>query len=198
MARGEIDEFARLERRHDDERPGAMDHGVHKGDETGHMAHGNGDETNVVFAEPHRHAIVDDGMGDAEMREHRAFRTAGRAGRIENCRGLFLPDRLGLSNRRGAAELGEHRAAFAPDRDGVLQTGEGARRGNAVGEVEFMNDDLRRAILDDMAVLGQRMADVERNRHGAEPRYGEEHDDKLDAVAEHHGDAIAFLNPERP
>ena len=104
MARGEIDEFARLERRHDDQRPGAMNHGVHKGDETGHVAHGNGDETTVILGQPHRDAIVDDGMGDAEMREHRAFRTAGRAGCIENRRGLFFPDRLGLSNRRGRRE----------------------------------------------------------------------------------------------
>ena len=55
MARSEIDEFARLERRHDDQRPGAMDHGVHKRDETGHMAHGNGDETTVFLGQPHRH-----------------------------------------------------------------------------------------------------------------------------------------------
>ena len=27
---------------------------------------------------------------------------------------------------------------------------------------------------------------------------GEQHDDKFDAVAEHHGDAIALLDPERP
>ena len=99
-----------------------MNHRVHKGDETGHMAHGNGEEPNVILGQPHRDAIVDDGMGDAEMREHRAFRTAGRAGCIEDRRGLFLPDRLDLSNLRGAAKLGEHRSAFMPDRDGVLQT----------------------------------------------------------------------------
>ena len=79
-----------------------------------------------------------------------------------------------------------------------FRLGEGAGAGNAVGEVEFVDDDLRCAILDDVAVLGQRVTDVERNRHRAEPRYGEQHDDKLDAVAEHHGDAIALLDPKRP
>ena len=173
MARREIDEFARLEGGHDDQRPGAMNHRVHKGDETGHMAHGDGDDSTVIRGQPHRHAIVDDGMGDAEMREHRAFRTAGRAGCIENRRGLFLPDRLGAQNRRSAAQLGEPLTAFAPDRNGVLQISLNARRRNAVGEVEFVDDHLRRAILDDMAVLGQRVADVERNRHRAQPRRGE-------------------------
>ena len=52
MARREVDEFTRLERRHDDERPGAMNHSVHKGDETGHMAHGNGEKTAVVLGQP--------------------------------------------------------------------------------------------------------------------------------------------------
>ena len=61
-----------------------------------------------------------------------------------------------------------------------------------------MHDHLCRAILDDVAVLGQRVADVERNRHRAQPRHGEQHDDKFDAVAEHHGDAIALLDSERP
>ena len=80
----------------------------------------------------------------------------------------------------------------------MLQTWPDARRGNAVGEIEFVDDDLRLAILDDVAVLGERMAGVERNRHRAEPRDGVEHDDERDAVAEHHGDAIALLDPERP
>ena len=136
-------------------------------------------------------------MGDAEMRQHRAFRAAGRAGRIENGRRLVFPDRLGRQNRRPHAQLGKHRAAFMPNREGMFQTWQGAGCGNAVGEVEFVDDDLRLAIPDDVAVLCQRVADVERNRHRAQPRQCEQHDDKLDAVAEHHGDAIALLDPER-
>ena len=52
MPRGEIDEVARLERRHDDERPGAVNHGVHKRDETGHMAHGNGERARSSSVSP--------------------------------------------------------------------------------------------------------------------------------------------------
>ena len=84
-----------------------------------------------------------------------------------------------------------------PNREAMFQTWQGAGRGNAVGEVEFVHDHFRRAVLDDVAVLGQRMADVERNRHRAQPRRREQHDDKLDAVAEHHGDAIALADPKR-
>ena len=116
---------------------------------------------------------------------------------IEDRRRLFFPDRLGRQDRRAHAQFREHRAGLMPKREGMFQTWQGAGRGNAVGEVEFVHDDLRLAIPDDMAVLGQRVANVERNRHRAQPRQREQHDDKRDAVAEHHGDAIAFLDPER-
>jgi hypothetical protein len=80
----------------------------------------------------------------------------------------------------------------------MFQTWQGVGCGNAVGKVKFVDDDLRLAIPDDVAILGERVANVERNRHRAQPRCGEQHDDKLDAVAEHHGDAIALLDPKRP
>src|ERR1700733_2854183 len=80
----------------------------------------------------------------------------------------------------------------------MFQTWQDVWGRNAGREVEFVDDHFRRAVLDDLAVLRQRMAGVERNRHRAQPRHGIQHDDKLNAVAEHHGDAIAPLDPKRP
>jgi hypothetical protein len=60
-----------------------------------------------------------------------------------------------------------------------------------------MNDDLGCAAFDDVAIFGQLMADIEQNRYRAKAGDHEPDDDKLNAIAYHHGDAVASFDAER-
>jgi len=100
------------------------------------MRQRHGDEPAVLLRQAERARERERGMDDAEMRELRALRLAGGAGRVEDDRDVLLVAIDGGTGAAAGEQVGEGLGVrgFAADREAMRKLGDFRRRRNEFRE----------------------------------------------------------------
>jgi hypothetical protein len=141
----------------------------------------------------HRHEV--------RVRELDALGRAGRARRVDQrddvLRRHRAPGTLEVERRvtpTGQLVAGDRRGVLAVDQDDRLELGAGSL--DAVEELHFGDDDVRRGIAEQVFDLVRARGVVDRERRRAEVHRGDVHHVELGTVREHAGERVAALQPE--
>jgi hypothetical protein len=188
-----------LNSRSQDDAPAHREHREQDRRQSGDVARRDREQGAVGLAQPHARAVVEARVDQVEVRQHRALRPPGRAGGVQDDRGVFLvrigPGRDGRVRIHQRAEVDGARRVAA-DREPHRRRGRLGGRWDAVGEDGIERDRLRAALVQDERDFRPLLPDVDRHRDHADAHGGEQQVNELALVGEQQHDPVAARDTE--